>query len=346
MRKIILLFIVALMLPIRVSAMEFIPPDTPSSAEKYMPEETESFGQGLWEIVKDAIELLQPTIVEAAGVCTALIGTVLLLSLTEHISDTSGKAVTLVGAVVISTILFDASNTLIHLGIDTINEISDYGRLLLPVMTGALAAEGGVSSSAALYTGTAVFDSILSSCISGLFAPLIYIYLCLAVANTATQEDMLGKMRDFAKWLVTWGLKIILYVFTGYMGITGVVSGKADAAALKATKLTISGMVPVVGGILSDASETVLVSASIMKNAVGVYGLLVAAAIWIEPFLQIGVQYLLLKTTAAVCEMFGNKRIVGLIKHFSAAMGLLLAMTGTVCLMLLVSVICFMKGVA
>jgi stage III sporulation protein AE len=136
----------------------------------------------------------------------------------------------------------------------------------------------------------------------------------------------------------------VLYIFTGYMSITGVISGTADAAAVKAAKLTISGVVPVVGGILSDASETVILSAGIMKNAVGIYGLLAVAAMWITPFLTIGAQFLMLKLTAAVCGVFGVKEASDLIADFSAAMGLVLAMTGAVCFFLLVSIVCFMKG--
>ena len=143
---------------------------------------------------------------------------------------------------------------------------------------------------------------------------------------------------------MTWGLKTVLYIFTGYLSITGVITGTADAAALKAAKLTIAGVVPVVGGILSDASEAVVVSAGVMKNAVGVYGLLAIAAVWITPFLQIGIQYLMLKITAAVCGVFGVKNTSDLIEDFSGTMGLLLGMTGTVCFLLLISTICFMKG--
>lgn len=137
---------------------------------------------------------------------------------------------------------------------------------------------------------------------------------------------------------------MVLYIFTGYLGITGVITGTADAAAVKAAKLTISGVVPVVGGILSDASETVILSAGVMKNAVGMYGLLAVAAIWITPFLQIGAQFLLLKLTAVLCAVFGVKEASELIEDFSSAMGLLLGMTGTVSLLMLISTICFMKG--
>ena len=97
---------------------------------------------------------------------------------------------------------------------------------------------------------------------------------------------------------------------------------------------------------MSDASEAVLVSAGMVKSAAGVYGLIAIAAIAIGPFLRIGVQYLLLKLTAAVCAVFSGKRISGLVADFSSAMGLLLAMTGAVCLLIMISVVCFMKGVS
>ena len=99
------------------------------------------------------------------------------------------------------------------------------------------------------------------------------------------------------------------------------------------------------GNIISDASEAVLVSAGIMKNAAGVYGLLAILAIWIGPFIQIGIQYLLLKLTSGICEMFAVKSMAELMKDYSTAMGLVLAMTGTECLLFLISTICFMKGV-
>ena len=89
-----------------------------------------------------------------------------------------------------------------------------------------------------------------------------------------------------------------------------------------------------------------MVSAGVMKNSVGVYGMLAILAIWIGPFLQIAMQYILLKATAALCGVFGNKGTTGLIQDFSGVMGLLLAMTGTVCLLFLISTVCFMKGVS
>lgn len=328
-----------------VSAAEIAPPEVPSHVLDIMPKEPETFSQGLWYLFQQALPVIQPAVVEATRICLSLVAISVLTSLLSTMPGSVNRVTEIAGTICAGILILTPSNALIRLGTDTVSELSDYGKLLLPVMTAAMAAQGGVSTSAALYMGTAVFDAVLGQFISKLLVPLLYIFLCLTMAHSAMADGQLKKMRDFVKWLMVWGLKIVLYVFTGYMSITGVISGSTDAAAVKAAKLTISGMVPVVGGILSDASESVLVGAGVMKTAVGMYGALALLAICAEPFLRIGIQYLVLKITGAVCELFGSKQLTALIQDFSGAMGILLAMTGSMCLLLLISTVCFMKGV-
>ena len=344
MRKIIIIILILCCTMISVYALEIEAPSAPRSAEEYMPVEPKTFGEGLLWILKQAAQKIQPSLVQALTLCSGVIGIVLLVSLIQLIPGANDITIRLAGVFAISALLLEPSQSLIHLGVNTVREISEYGKLLLPVMTAALAAQGGATSSAALFAGTALFNSILSSAISSLIVPLIYIYLCLCAADVVSVDTSLEKLSKFVKGIMVWLLKTVLYVFTGYMGITGVVSGATDAAALKATKLTISGMVPVVGGILSEASEAILVSAGLIKNAAGVYGLLAVIAVWIGPFIQIGIQYLLMKLTGSICQVFGNKQTVKLINDFTSAMGILVGMTGAACLLQLISTVCFMKG--
>ena len=156
----------------------------------------------------------------------------------------------------------------------------------------------------------------------------------------------MGKMRDLLKWLMEWSLKLSLYLFTGYMAITGVVSGTADAAAGKVARIAISGAVPVVGGILSDAADAVLLSAAAMGSGAGMWGVLTVIALFAAPAVKIGCQYLMLRLTAAVGESLGGGRCAALAGDFAGAMGLLLALVSTQTAVLLVSSLCFLRGVA
>ncbi len=344
MRKAIILMILVALLAIPAQAQEYTAPPPPDSVEDLMPVETESFAEGLWTVIKGALGTLEPDLVSAAGTCVALVAAVMLVSLIKGLPGKQEQLLELTLTLVIGAIMLRPSGSLIRLASSTVTELSEYGKLLIPVLTGALAAQGGTTSATALYAGAIGFNSLLGAAISKLLVPGVYLFLALATASAATGEAALGKIRDFLKWAATWALKGALYLFTGFMSITGVVTGTADAATVKATKMTISGMVPVVGGILSDASEAVIVGAGVMKNAVGVYGLIAIVAIWISSFLQIGVQYLMLKAASAICASFQLKRATQLIQDLSTAMGLLLGMTATVSVLLLISTVCFMKG--
>lgn len=328
-----------------MDGLDYSVPLPGGEAGAILPEEADTFLEGVLQILGDLLPQLQPAVTQCIGVCVCLILASLLLSVVDTMPGKQKRVLDLTGAVVMGTLLLRGSASMIGLGVETVRELSEYGKMLLPVMAGALAASGGGAVSAAQYAGTVFFDALLGSLTVNLLPPMIGIFLCLALGVAALDEPLLEKLLDLVKWAAGWCLKLILYAFTGYMGITGVISGTADAAALKAAKLTISGMVPMVGSILSDASEAILVSADLVRNATGVWGLLAILAICLGPFLRIGVHYLLLKGTAALCTVLVGKKGARLIAYFSSAMGLLLAMTGSCGLLLMISTVCFMKGV-
>ena len=149
----------------------------------------------------------------------------------------------------------------------------------------------------------------------------------------------LKRVASAIKWAVTAALCAILLIFVGYLTVSGAVAGTADAAAVKAAKFAMSSVVPVVGGILSDAAETVLAGAGILKNVVGVFGMLVVLGICLVPFLQLGIHYLAYKFTAALSAAGSGGRVAGLIDQIGGAFGLVLGMTGSCALLLLISMV-------
>lgn len=345
MRKLIIGIVVVFLLIQPVTAVEYTAPTAPESGSKYMPPDTKDFSNDLWYVVKSAFANLQPSIADAVKVCISVISVAMLLSIIQAFTGISKQLVCLIGSISLGVLLLKSSDSMIQLGTKTVVELSDYCKLLIPTLTAATAAGGMPASSAALYTGTSLFCSVLSSAISNLVVPLIYIFICLAIAECAIYDEIFQELKSFVKWLSTWIMKIVLYIFTGYISITGIISGSVDAAAIKATKLTLSGAVPVVGSIISDASESILLSAGAIKNAAGVYGMIAAIATFIGPFLHIGIHYLMLKITGAISGVFASKETAKLLKDVTSAMGLVLGMIGTVCLLLLISVVCFLRSV-
>lgn len=320
--------------------------EVPEAARDLLPPAGTELPAGLGELLWRLLARLPTSLGEALRTCAAMLAAVLLCALFRTQAEKERQFATLVGSLGLTALFLSCGRSMTGLCRETLRALSDYGKLLLPVMASALAASGGANTSGGLYLGTAVFDGILTAALETLLFPLVSAFLALAFANAALGGELLQKLRDLVSWAAGWGLKLLLYLFTGYMTLTGVLGGTADAAALKAAKATLSTAIPVVGSMVAGASDVVVASAAALRSAAGVYGLLAVLAICAGPFCQIGVQYLLLKLTWALTALAGDKALTALVGDFAKAMGLLLAMVAVGGLMLLISLACFMKGVS
>ena len=226
MRRDQIIVILGILLALPVRAMEFEAPPAPESAAQLLPKEADSFGEGLWNVVRAAAVRINPSLTEAVSCCLRVFAAVLLTAMVGQFAPGISKnALELAGVAAVAVLLLEPSASLIEMGVQTVRELRDYGKLLLGVMASALAARGGVTASTALYVGTAFFDTLLGAAVTALFVPMLWMYLALSIAYGAVGEAMLDKLRQFIRWLMEWALKLTLYIFTGYMAITGVGSG-------------------------------------------------------------------------------------------------------------------------
>lgn len=194
--------------------------------------------------------------------------------------------------------------------------------------------------------GSSLFFSLLTSLIRALLLPLVYAYLGLAAVECGLPDERLGSVRTLLGWCISALLKGVMYVFTAYLSLTGLLSGSSDEAAVNAAKSTLSAALPVVGGIAADASEAVLQSAKLLRATAGTFGILAVLAMALVPFLKIAICYLTMKLTAAAAGLAAGKEHAALLGAQTSAMGYLLSMVGCAALLLLFSTCCFMKVAA
>ena len=343
-RRVLIFVILVILLSLPVRAMDFSAPAAPKSAEEFLPKEADTFAEGLWNVLAAAVSALEPSLAGAVKSCVRLFGAMLLVALAGQVLPKGQAVLELTGTAAVAALLLEPSGSLLELGVETVRDLQEYGKLLLPVLASALAATGGVTASTGLYVGTAAFNTLLSGAIPSLMLPILRLLLALSIAHGAVGEPILERLGALVRFCAEWALKLGLYLFTGYMAVTGVVSGAADALAGKAAKIAVSGAVPVVGGILSDAADAVLLSAATLGSGAGIWGILTVLAVFLAPALRIGVQYLLLKLTAAAGEALGCGRCAGVVGDFAGVLGLLMALCWTQAVMLLITSVCFLKG--
>lgn len=313
--------------------------------DDYDPLEQADFSSGVAEILKDAVGRSGSAVKTAAGTLLRVLAILVLCQLVETLDQERAAPITgLAAALGITACCASDLHTMVGLGQTAMEEITNFSDLLLPVMAAAATATGAATSAAAMYTVAAFFSDLLIRLIRYLLIPLVYAYLALALADDALGQNKLSRLRDLVGWLISSGLKTVMYLFTGFLAVTGILSGSADAAAIKAAKATLSTAVPVVGGIISDAAETLLSSAGLLRSAIGTFGMLAVLSYFILPFCKIGISYLAFKLTAALGGIISSRHGT-LLEALASAMGYLLAMTGSCAVMSLLSCCCFFKAV-
>ena len=320
----------------------------PGEAEQIldgMGEETYDHGtflQGIEQLWRTAKECVLTLVRDNVKGLVLLLGVVLLCGVMDDLhraADTQGPdIVPAAGALVITIVSVGSLRSLMGMGIEALEQLDVFAKSLLPTLAAAVAAGGGAATASTRQVVTVLFVNALMTVIRRVLVPVVYFFIAISVADAMMPEQDLKRLQDGIGKFVTWGLATLLLLFTAFLSLSGAVGKAADATAVRLTKSAISTAVPVVGGIISDATDSILAGAGVIKGAIGVFGMLGVLAICLMPFLHLAVQYLLYKLTAILASAMGSKPLIELIDALGSAFGLVLGMVGACALLLLISV--------
>ena len=345
MRRVVLFCLLAVLCAVPCLGAELTVPGLDQvweQAEGYGVAEGEGLDRGLSNLLASALGQIGPLF--RAGLSTALklVTVALLCAMAQSVKageEEGLQAVNIAGALAITALTMTDMAVMIGLGRDTLGRMEDFSTVLLPAVAVLTAASGNITAAAVRQGATVLFSQLLMTAIDRLLVPMVYAFVAVSCAHAAVGNPGLKRIAVLLKSAVTCFLTALLLAFVGYLTASGAIAGSVDAAAVKAAKLAISRAIPVVGGILADASESVLAGAGALRGAVGAAGLLVVLAICLTPFLRLALQYLLYKGAAALCATVVQPRLSGFIDDIGSAFGLVLGMTGAGALVMLVSVI-------
>ena len=124
----------------------------------------------------------------------------------------------------------------------------------------------------------------------------------------------------------------------GVLSIEGTLGSSVDGITAKTAKAAISTFIPVVGKVLGDAVDTVIGCSAILKNAIGIVGVIVVITICIVPILKLAIITVIYHLTSALCEPIADDKIVGLIAQMADTFKILLAILCSISVMLIIGI--------
>lgn len=220
---------------------------------------------------------------------------------------------------------------------ETVEQIALFMKMIVPVVITALISCGAVVSAS-------VFEPILLTVVEAsvgliqtVLIPLVMVATALQIVNHLSDKLKIHKLVKFMNQCIKWSLSIMLTVFVSVAGMQSIASGGADALAVKLSKFATANLIPVVGGILAESVETIMNCSVLIKNAVGIFGILALGILAVFPLLKVGATVLLFRLTAAVCEPVSDPKIVHCLSEISNGVAILFSILTAVTAMFIMA---------
>lgn len=201
--------------------------------------------------------------------------------------------------------------------------VVEFMNLLTPAYMMSMAFCTGSASAAAMYEISLIVIAIADGIILHFILPMIDIYLMLVIANHVTKKGMFTKMAELILTAVKWINKTLIAVVAGLSAVQSLVAPGIDQ--LKRSVLTKAGsMIPVIGNLVGGMTETVLGAGMVLKNVIGVAGVIAIAVLCIVPVSKIAVMQFSVRFSGAAVEPIVDIRLTEAITDTAKAIGLLL----------------------
>ncbi len=262
----------------------------------------------------------------------------MLVNLQTSFDQGVAKISTMACFLAISAIALGSFKYVMQIGQTAIDSMSNFMLAVLPQMMVLVTGLGHLHSAAA------VFPIMMASCtaftrgIEWTVFPLIALSAVLNLANQLTDTIKLERMGKLVYTLAEIILGLMLTFFIGILTLRSIYGSVMDALTLRTGKFVTDAFFPVIGGYLSDALETAAGYVVLLKQAVGILGMLTIFGIFVFPILKIGVIALIYKVSSALVEPLGDNRISQVLDIMGSHLLLVLATVAAVGLMFFILV--------
>lgn len=161
----------------------------------------------------------------------------------------------------------------IKIGVEAIDSMVQFMYALLPTLIALLTATGALSS-AALFQPIVTFTvNMLSTFVKNIILPLIFFGAILNLINYISSKVQIYKLAGLIKQATVVLLGFVMTIFLGIMTIQGVAASSFDGVTARTAKYAVDNLIPIIGGFLSDAVDTIIGCSLLIKNAIGAFGL-------------------------------------------------------------------------
>lgn len=287
-------------------------------------------------LFKKILNLLGAEVTTNVKAIVSILAIIIIHSILKSISeglenDGIAKLIYYVQYILIVTIIMSNLTDIVKLVQSTTSNLVAFMNMLIPLLITLMMYTGSITTSSMVEPIILFVINFIGNIIQDLIIPLVLIFTSLVVISKISDKVQIDKLSKFLKSGIVWFLGIVLTVFVGVVSLEGTLSSSVDGITAKTTKAVVSSAIPVVGKILGDAVDTVLGCGIVLKNAVGLVGVIIVVGICIMPIIKLSIFTISYKLLSTVVQPVADEKIVSLLDQigdiFKIFLGILCAIT-------------------
>ena len=171
----------------------------------------------------------------------------LLKSLTDGLENESvSKLVYYTQYILIVTVIMSSFSEILKSINNTIENITGFTGVLIPILTSLMIFTGSITTSGALAPILLFIIELVAGTTKIFIIPVISLISILVIVSKISERVQIDKLSKFMKSSVVWILGIILTIFVGVISLEGSLTSAVDGITAKTAKAAVSTLIPVV----------------------------------------------------------------------------------------------------
>ncbi len=225
--------------------------------------------------------------------------------------------------------------------------LSTFTTVFAGVFCAVVSSSGNVALGTSYASLAMVSDTLFSVLLSGVSQPAVNAMCSFSFLSCFDIYKFSARVSATVKKIYISFLGFIATFFSGIVTLKGVLGAGADSLTAKGVKFVVGRTVPVVGGAVSDTYSALVSSLSLIRNTVGVFGIITVVLTVLPTLLQLLSWILVLSLASTIAEFLSAESSLGMLGVLKDALVLLSAtiVFSAVIFVVSVGVVMFIGGV-
>lgn len=262
----------------------------------------------------------------------------------ENLGNSNSAQITyFIQYLVIVTLVINTFVSILDLTRESIETIVNFMQALVPLLITLMLSTGSLATSTVVEPVLLIMINIVGNFINVFLIPLLLVSISISIVSNISDKVQIDRLSKFLKSSIVWSLGLLLTIFTSTLSLQGTLTSSVDGMTAKTAKAAVSNFIPVVGKVLGDTVDSVIGCGNILKNSVGIIGVIVIIGIIFVPVVKILILWISFKLTSAVCEVVADNKIVKLIDNIADSYKILLGILISVSVMFIIGITLVVK---